>query len=453
MSVLNTWGKLGLPHAVDTGGSPQECVGENPRVDSKFLYDVAVIGLGPAGLRTLLKHCIFKDRMLGFDLSESRLADVATGCTDLTLLENKRITNAVDANLLKLSSDPQELSKAAVVMICVPVPVVEGHLPDYSLLHKASRTVVKAALPGQLIVLTSTTYAGCTREQIVEPLRERALVPGVDVHVAFSPERADIVMPHPINIHAPRLVGGYTSSCREAAVKFYGRGVINVQRTSGLEAAEMTKLFESAYRAVNTALANEFAQACAVLDIPVAEVLDSANLAVDDALGFTPDSGAGGHELSSDPHYLLWQSRAHDFHLPVLAEAVESNKQRPTLVVDRCARVLADLGKTLAESKILIIGLSNQSDTADLFDSPALAIMSLLRESGADVAYHDHYFPGSITLGEDRVPGYPNPVDFGADLIFLHTKHTYTDLSWVSIADTVIDGTYRVTGILNYVPL
>lgn len=453
MTVRNILGIPGLPGIAGTGALAHKLVLEHPHGDNKFEYDLAVVGLGPVGLRTLQKHCIYKDRMLGFDVSESRLAEVASGSTSLTLLENKRIAHAMDTHLLKLSANQAQLSKAAVVIICVPTELIENDAPDYLPLRHACNLVVNAASPGQLIVLTTTTYAGGTRELIVEPLRKRSLEPGIDIQVAFSPERADTVLPHPINIHAPRLVGGYTNLCREAAVKFFGRGVVKVQRTNGLEAAEMTKLFETAYRAVNTALANEFAQACSAHDISIAEVLDSANLNPDDALGFTAGSGTGGYELPFDPHHLLSQSETYDVEFPVLEAAMASNKRRPSLVVERCARVLADLGKELSASKVLVIGLSNHPDTADLFGSPALAVMALLLRSGADVGFHDHHFAGPITLGEFHVSGYPNPRDFGADLIFVHTVHTRLDLSWISNLDTVIDGTYRAKGLLNSVSL
>lgn len=453
MTVQNVWRKLGLSDVVDTGDSPRKFVGENPRIDNNFEYDIAVIGLGPVGVRTLHKHCISKDRMLGFDVSESRLAEIAKGSTSLSLLEDKRIAHAIDEQLLTLTADPAELSKAAVVIICVPTPVPETKILDYSPLRDACRLVVDAASPGQLIVQTTTTYAGGTRELIVEPLRERSLAPGIDVHVAFSPEQTHADSSQSKNIHAPRLVGGYTTSCREAAVEFFGRGVVKLQLTYGLEAAEMTKLFETAFQTVNTALNNEFAQACTALDIPFEEVLESANLDQDTVSGFSAGSGAGGYELTIAPHRLLNQAQAHDLQLPVLEAAMNSNKHRPATVVERCARVLADLGNELSDSKVLVIGLSNQPDTTDLFGSPALQVMDLLLKSGADVGFHDHHFAGPITLGEVHVPGYPNPRDFGADLIFLNTAHSYADLSWISVADTVIDGTYRAAGILNRVPL
>lgn len=340
-----------------------------------------------------------------------------------------------------------------MLIICVPTPVPETKVPDYSPLRDACGLVVDAASPGQLIVQTMTTYPGATRELIVEPLRERSLVPGIDIHVVFSPEPASAETSQQKNIHAPRLIGGYTTSCRETAVEFFGRGAFKFQRTYGLEAAEMTKLFETAYHAVNTALTNEFAQACTALDLPFEEVLQSANLNPEAVTGPFAGAGAGGYELSMDPHHWLNQSQALDLQLPVLEAAVESNKQRPAVVVQRCVRVLADLGKELSNSKVLVIGLSHQPDTADLVGSPALQVMDLLLKSGADVGFHDHHFAGPITLGDVHVQGYPNPRGFRADLIFLNIAHSYADLSWISDADTVIDGTYRATGILNRVPL
>lgn len=453
MTVQNTRGKLGLSDVADTGDSPQKLVGENPRIDNKFEYDIAVIGLGPVGVQTLHNHCISKDRMLGFDVSGSRLAEFAKGSTSLSLLEGKRIAHSMDEQLLTLTADPKDLSKAAVVIICVPTPLPESKVPDYSPLRDVCSLVVNSASAGQLIVQTTTSYAGATRELIVEPLRERSLVPGVDVHVAFSPEPTISDPSQPKNICAPRLVGGYTTSCRETAVEFFGRGVSKFQRAYGLESAEITKLFETAHRAVNTALANEFAQACTALDIPFEEVLESANFNQETMSGFSAGSGTGGYELTVDPHHLLNQSQAHDLQLPVLETAMRSNKHRPVAVVERCARVLADLGKELSDSKVLVIGLSNQPDARDLFSSPALQVMDLLLKSGAEVGFHDHHFAGPITLGEVRVPGYPNPRDFGADLIFLHTQHSYVDLSWISDADTVIDGTYQAKTVPNRVPL
>ncbi|HJX78340.1 nucleotide sugar dehydrogenase [Glutamicibacter sp.] len=453
MAVQNIRGKLGPSNAVDTGDSPQKFAGENPRIDNKFDYDIAVVGLGPVGVRILHKHCIPKVRMLGFDVSESRLAELFNGSMSLSLLENKRIAHALDEQLLTLTADPAALARAAVVIICVPIPILETKVPDYSPLHEACGLVVNAAVSDQLIVQTTTTYAGATRELIVEPLRGLSLVPGVDVHVVFSPEPTHTDISQPKDTHAPRLVGGYTTSCREAAVKFFGHGVFTFQRTYGLESAEMTKLFETAYHTVNTALINEFAQVCTALDVPFEEVLELANLNPDAVSDSFAGSGAGGYALTRDPTHLLNQSQAVDLQFPVLEAALKSNKHRPAAVVERCARVLADLGKALSGSKVMVIGLSNQPDTADLAGSVALQVMDLLLKSGADVGFHDHHFAEPITLGEVQISGYLNPRDFGADLIFLHTQHTYADLSWIRHVDTVIDGTYRARGVANRVPL
>lgn len=409
---------------------------------ARFDFDVAIVGLGYVGLPTALALHATGARVLGIDLSERRLAVIRKGKADLLESDRERLDSAMIGEDFQISSDPSLLQKAAAVIICVPTPIDPYSTPDLSILAGACATVVAAAVPGQLLVLTSTTYAGCTRDMLLVPLQKRGLVAGTDISVAFSPERIDPGNESFTHEEVPRVVGGATESCRRAAEALLGR-YAHVHSVGSLEAAEMTKLLENTFRAVNIALANEFAEACRVLGLPVLDVINAAATKPYGFMPFFPGPGVGGHCIPCDPHYLLWQLRREHISLPIIEQAMTEIGSRPRQVVERIREILADHSTPMSGSRVLVTGVSYKPDVADLRESPALEILSLLHDRGVEVAYYDPFFD-SVTLHDGtELDATVDPVAFRADLVVLHTDHSMVDTSWLAGQRTVLDATYR----------
>lgn len=412
---------------------------------TQFDFDVAIVGLGYVGLPTALALHAAGARVLGLDVSERRLATIRNGEADLLDSDRDRLATAMTGDDFFISSDGYLLSDAAAVIICVPTPIDDYQTPDLTILSQACAMVVDAAIPGQLVMLTSTTYAGCTRDMLLLPLQQRGLVAGRDIFIAFSPERIDPGNDRFDHEDVPRVVGGATDACRVAGEELLGRYARNLHSVGSLEAAEMTKLLENTFRAVNIALANEFAEACRAVDVPVMEVIAAAATKPYGFMPFYPGAGVGGHCIPCDPHYLLWQLRKQHISMPVIEQAMSEIGARPRRVVERAREALADHGKSLQGARILVVGIAYKPDVADLRESPALEILHLLGNSGAEIAFNDPFFE-SLTLHDGtELFGTTDPADFEADLVLLHTSHTGLDLSWLTPNDIVLDTTYRRT--------
>jgi UDP-N-acetyl-D-glucosamine dehydrogenase len=416
---------------------------------TQFDYDVAIVGLGYVGLPTALSLHASGARVLGLDLSERRLESIRNGEADLLDSDRDRLELALIGDGFDISGDTYRLSDAAAVIICVPTPIDEHSVPDLAILRAACSMVVDAAIGGQLLLLTSTTYAGCTRDLLMRPLQMRGLSVGRDVFVAFSPERIDPGNAGFAHEDVPRVVGGATEACQRLAVGLLGRYARSVHSVSSLEAAEMTKLLENTFRAVNIALANEFAEACRVLEVPVMEVIAAAATKPYGFMPFSPGPGVGGHCIPCDPHYLLWQLRKSHITLPVIEQAMAEIAGRPRRVVERIRQILADHSKPIGGSRVLVIGVSYKPDVADLRESPALEILSLLDDLGAEIAYHDPNFESVMLSDGIELEGTLNPAAFDADLVLVHTDHSGSDLSWIPAATSVLDATYRRDDVLE----
>lgn len=412
---------------------------------TQFDYDVAIVGLGYVGLPTALALHAAGARVLGVDVSDRRLAVIRNGEADLLDSDRSRLVTAMAGDDFRITGDTFMLNDAAAVIICVPTPIDQYLTPDLTILRQACAMVVEAAIPGQLLMLTSTTYAGCTRDMLVKPLQQRGLTVGRDILVAFSPERIDPGNDRFAHEDVPRVLGGATEACRAAGEALLGRYARNVHVVGSLEVAEMTKLLENTFRAVNIALANEFAEACLALGLPVMDVINAAATKPYGYMPFYPGPGVGGHCIPCDPHYLLWQLRKEHINAPVIEHAMSEIAGRPRRVVERVRQVLADQGKALSGARVLVVGVAYKPDVADLRESPALEILSLLRGFGSQVAYHDPFFESLVLHDGTGLESITDPAGFGADLVLLHTDHSSVDLSWISPEHTVLDTTYRRT--------
>jgi nucleotide sugar dehydrogenase len=419
----------------------------------EFEFDVAIVGLGYVGLPTALAYHAAHSRVLALDVSARRIDTIRAQGADVLDSDRLRLAEALDRPDFVLTSDPEELRRAAAVIVCVPTPIDEHLVPDLSILRAACTTILSTVTPGQTLMLTSTTYVGCTDDLLVKPLTELGLSVGNDVFVAFSAERIDPGNAAFGHDEVPRVVGGATPQCEEEATRLLLRYVTTVHRVRSLAAAEMTKLLENTFRAVNIALANEFADICTSLDIDVADVIDAASTKPYGFMPFLPGPGVGGHCIPCDPHYLLWQLKRSRVSAPMITQAMTEISARPHRVVDRVQTVLSERGRGMTGARVLVVGIAYKADVEDLRESPALEILDELIRRGARVGYLDPHFDSVALAGGSSLAGIADPAAFDADLVVLHTRHRDTDLSWLDDRQIVLDTTYRGVDVAHRVNL
>lgn len=393
---------------------------------------VAVLGLGYVGLPTALALMDAGTAVTGIDASAARLDAIRARDVDLLPHDHRRLEAALGLPNFRLTGDPAALGEARTVIICVPTPVDGERRPDLGPLRGACEAVVACANPGQTIVLTSTSYVGTTRDLLVEPLRARGLEPGRDVCVAFSPERVDPGNAAHEQESVPRVLGAVTPECAEACATVLGRIATRLHRVSSPEAAELTKLQENTFRAVNIALANELEEACHAFGLDPIEVTEAAATKPYGYMPFYPGAGVGGHCIPCDPHYLL----AGGIDAPLIERAMRSIHERPGKVVDRAEQLL---GGDIGDRRVLVLGATYKPGVRDVREAPALEVISLLRERGARVAYHDPLVP---ELG-DGLRSVPDPGGADWDLVVVCTLHPDADRDWLSACPLVLDTTCR----------
>lgn len=401
----------------------------------------AVVGLGHVGLQTALSLLDAGTAVIGIDVSPERLAAIAAHEVELRPADGARLAEHVGREEFVLTADPERLAEAGTVLICVPAPVTEHLAPDLVALRAACATVVAHAVPGQSIVLTSTTYVGSTRDLLVEPLAARGLVAGRDVSVAFSPERTDPGVAAHAPEATPRVVGGVTPRCAQRAAEVLSRTAQLVHLVSSPEAAELTKLVENTVRAVNTALANELADVANELDLEILEVVAAA---ATQPHGLTPSyPGIGGLGVSRDPYHLLWQLAPRRVPAPVISSAMTALAVRPRKVVARVRELLADAGEALAGARICVVGVTDEPDVADVRESPALEIIRELADANASVSYADPMAP-IIRAGRRVLEAIDDAPQREWDLVLMHTRHSGVDHGWIAEQALVLDATYRL---------
>ena len=412
------------------------------RESTGFDVDVAIVGLGYVGLPTALAFHAAGRRVVGIDVSAERLATIRNEQADLLTSDRERLSLALEDDALTLSFDPAQMSSAACVIVCVPTPVDEYLVPDLSILRSACKSVVAHAVPGQLLMLTSTTYVGSTNDMLVGPLSKRGLLPGRDVFVAFSPERIDPGNDRHAHEDVPRVVGGVTADCARRAAEALSGYARHLHHVSSPEAAELTKLLENTFRAVNIAMVNEFAEASHALRLDIMEVIDAAATKPYGYMRFTPGPGVGGHCIPCDPHYLLWQLRKQRLATPLIDQAMRSIAGRPARVVERARDVLSLAGRSLYGARVLMVGVAYKPDVEDLRESPALEVLEGLVAAGATVKYHDPYVP-TVRLRSTTLTSVPLDVA-STDLVLVHTLHSNVDLGVIDRATLVLDATYQL---------
>lgn len=411
--------------------------------DASGPMSVAVVGLGYVGLPTACALRSPGARTVGLDVSHERLRDVAVGEVDLPEDDRRALQASIQDGDFRLTADESALSEVDAVIVCVPTPVDDRRQPDLSSLRRACAGVVEHAHRGQTIVLSSTTFAGTTRELLIEPLAERGLAAGRDVFVAFSPERIDPGNLDHVPRRTPRIVGGATAACADRAGGLIGRMTDAVYLVGSPEAAELTKLYENVFRAVNLALANEVADICSGLGLDPVEVTLAAGTKPYGFLGSLPGPGVGGHCIPCDPHYLLWQLRRDNLSAPLIEEAMRAIENRPMQVVRRVGEVLAAAGAGIGGARVLLLGVSYKSGVRDVRESPAIPIMTELVAAGARVGYHDPLVP-EVELADGTALRAEAQPDAGRwDLVVVHTVHPGVDYAWVRDCPRILDATYQ----------
>lgn len=431
-----------IPFGTDV---PAQSADVAPRCSLLDQPTVAVIGLGYVGLPTALGFADGGARVIGVDTSAPRIAAIAAGEVDAASVDPDELLRILAGDALELSVDPDVVASADVVIICVPTPVDQASVPDVTALRRACAAVVAQAQPGQLIILTSTTYVGCTRALLTVPLESRGFVVGRDINVAFCPERLNPGSSVLAQASVPRVVGGATPACSRAAEELLRRICPSIHIVSSPEAAELSKLIENTFRAVNIALANEFAEASRVLGVDTVEALDAAASKPYGYMPFQPGPGVGGHCIPCDPHYLLWRLRAEQVHSPLIEQAMATLAVRPARVAERAGEVLATRGQALDGARVGLIGLSYKPGVKDVRESPALVLADLLRRAGATVTAHDPVVGCDVVdVAGNLLPNELCPRPDSFDLAVVMTLHPGVDHGWLEGVPLVLDATYRL---------
>jgi UDP-N-acetyl-D-glucosamine dehydrogenase len=387
-----------------------------------------VIGLGYVGLPLAVEAGKGGIRVLGFDVKESVVASVNAGRSHVLDVGGEAVAALVEAGLLEATTDMSRLSECDVISICVPTPLSKTRDPDVSYILASSEAVAKGLRPGQLVILESTTYPGTTREVLLPALEATGLRVGKDFHLCFSPERVDPGNPTWHTKNTPKVVGGITPACSAAGAAFYERFLDTLVPVSSAEAAELTKILENTFRAVNIGLVNETAIIADRLGVDIWEVIDAAATKPFGFMKFTPGPGLGGHCIPVDPHYLSWKMRTLNYKTRFIELASEINAEMPVFVVDKVRDALNRNRKAVNGSGILVLGVAYKRDIEDVRESPALDVIRLLQADGAKVSYHD---PFVRALDEDghhlESVGLTDKVLSGADAVVIITDHTAID--------------------------
>ncbi|MDQ8155204.1 MAG: nucleotide sugar dehydrogenase, partial [Gemmatimonadota bacterium] len=330
---------------------------------------------------------------------------------------------------------------ADTVSIAVPTPLAKTRDPDMTYVIAASDAVARYAHPGMLVVLESTTYPGTTRDLMMPRLEARGLTIGEDAFLAFSPERVDPGNPVYNTRNTPKVVGGITAACTDMASRLYSACIDRTVPVSSPEAAELVKLLENTFRSVNIGLVNEMAIVCDRLGVDVWEVIDAAATKPFGFMKFTPGPGIGGHCIPLDPHYLAWKMRTLNYKTRFIDLASEINSAMPAYVVEKVARALNDVKKSVNGSRALVLGVAYKNDIDDMRESPALDVIKLLEAQGAHVEYHDPHVPRFREDGHEVV-GVPltDEVLVSADVVVIVTNHKAVDYQRVvDLASLVVD--------------
>src|SRR4051812_44492081 len=388
---------------------------------------IGVIGLGYVGLPLAVGFAQQGHSVMGIDTDPRKIDAIAERRSYIEDVPDDDLREIGD--LLRATSRYADLASCDTVIIAVPTPLTRNREPDLGHLVSSGTELSRVLQQGQLVVLESTTYPGTTRERLIPILEESGLAAGRDFNVAFSPERVDPGRTDYTMRNTPKIVAGLTPACLDRAKVMYSEVCDDLVPVSTLESAELAKLLENVFRSVNIALVNELAMLCDRMDINVWEVVEAAATKPYGFMRFDPGPGMGGHCLPVDPFYLAWKAREYDKPTEFIELAGEVNQEMPYFCVEKITRALNDHTKSVRGSKIVIIGVAYKAGVGDLRESPGLKILRILRERGANVAFHDDYVGAlpEFDLGSE-------PLDealAGSDCAVIVTAHPGLDVEQV----------------------
>jgi len=397
--------------------------------------DVLVIGLGYVGLPLAVQAARAGFRVTGFDTGAGIVAGLNAGRSHVDDVSAADVA-AARARGFRATADEAGIGSQDVIVICVPTPLSEAGGPDLSAVRAAAQAAGRLLRPGTLVSLESTTYPGTT-DEVVRPLLEKAsgLSAGVDFALVFSPERIDPGNPEFGLVNTPKIVGGITPACADAATGFYGKICDQVVQAKSAREAEMAKLLENTYRHVNIALVNEMAIFCRELDIDLHDAIRCAATKPFGFAAFYPGPGVGGHCIPIDPNYLSYKVRTLGYPFRFVELAQEINGRMPGYVTERAAELLNRNAQPVNGARVLLLGVTYKKDIADQRESPARPIARKLRARGAQVAYHDPHVPAWRVDGQD-IPRAADlqPAVAAADLVILLQAHRDYDLARIARA-------------------
>jgi UDP-N-acetyl-D-glucosamine dehydrogenase len=392
---------------------------------------IGVIGLGYVGLSLAVEFAKTGLEVTGIEIDAEKLAHLHSGQSYIQDVKPYEVKGLIADGKLIVVDDYQAVSQLDAISICVPTPLSKTKDPDISYIVGATRAIVPHVHSGQLIVLESTTYPGTTDEVILPELQHTGLHVGKEFFLAFSPERIDPGNTQFRTQNTPKIIGGVTPACVQVAKSLYELAIERVVPVSSARTAEMVKLLENTFRAVNIGLVNEVALMCDRLKIDVWEVIEAAATKPFGFMPFYPGPGLGGHCIPVDPFYLAWKLKTLDYKARFIELAAEINTSMPWYVVSKVVDGLNQHRKSVNGSNILLLGVTYKRDTNDLRESPALDIMKILQGKGATVSFHDMYVPNLSSIdGAMHVPLEQEVVE-ATDCVIITTDHSNIDYEWV----------------------
>jgi len=409
---------------------------------------IAVLGLGYVGLPLAVVFAEAGFHVTGIDPVAEKVDMVNRGESYVLDVPTEQLAKLVESGLIKATTDFAVLGDADAVSICVPTPLRKTGDPDLSFIVSASESVAKYIHPGMVVILESSTYPGTTREMVLPTLLAgQDLTVGENLFLAFSPERVDPGRKDWTTLNTPKVVGGITLACSEVSSAWYSQALQKVVMVSSTEVAEMAKLLENTFRMINIGLVNELAIMCDRLGVDVWEVIDAAATKPFGFMKFSPGPGLGGHCIPIDPLYLSWKLKSLNYTARFIELASEINTNMPRFVVTKVQDALNDHGKALKGSRVLVLGAAYKPDIDDLRESPALDVIGLLKNKGAEVSYHDPYIARIEHDGWQMASvGELLPAVSAADCVVIVTNHSNYDYAAILQAACLIVDTRNALG-------
>ncbi|MBV8435057.1 MAG: nucleotide sugar dehydrogenase [Candidatus Eremiobacteraeota bacterium] len=354
---------------------------------------IGVAGIGYVGLPLAVEKAKVGFTVIGYDRNPIRVDELNQGLNYIKDVNDRELAQVVDSGRLSATTDFGSIGRCDVVIICVPTPLTPNLDPDISYIRAVAELVAQQLRPGQLVCLESTTYPGTTNEVLLPIMERTGLRVGEDFFLCFSPERVDPGNARYTTKNTNKVVGGVTPACLEAGMTLYEQTILHVLPVSSPKVAELTKVFENTFRAVNIAMVNEMAMLCDRLGIDIWEVVEAAATKPFGIMRFDPGPGVGGHCIPLDPFYLAWKAREFDFRVRFIELAGEINVGMPYFVREKVVRALNQRGKAIKGAEIFVLGVAYKRDVDDHRESPAVKVMELLLRDGARIDYHDPHVP------------------------------------------------------------